>query len=180
VLAGLAKDVHRIEGPPSRSYQTSVRREPSIHPMRPIPSGARPFPRSAIRGDWGRHQQPGEFDPTVSVPIFKGEHWQAGRINPVPFCRRSCPGFQSLGGINDLLAGLGVNPTSGLGISPKITEQEEAPAVVVTDPAGGKGEAVEKSIRSPKMPPTTVPSKTGRGSMVPTFFPFERANRCYN
>ena len=51
---------------------------------------------------------------------------------------------KSMGGIKGLLAGLGVDPNSGLTIGGKPSESSgDAPAVVVIDPAGEKGGAVE-------------------------------------
>jgi len=51
--------------------------------------------------------------------------------------------LESMGGIKGLLAGLGVDPNSGLNIDGKAPESGDAPAVVVIDPAGEKGGAVQ-------------------------------------
>jgi len=101
-------------------------------------------------GDGGEGDD--DDDVQMELDLTQDEH-----IDPTPFAfkpyhlaslvdPKNLETLEAMGGINGLLAGLGVNPTRGLGIGPKSSEQEDAPAVVVTDPAGGKGEAVEKSI----------------------------------
>jgi len=47
--------------------------------------------------------------------------------------------LETMGGIEGLLAGLGVDPTNGLSIGGKRTESEDAPAVTDTPPTGEKG-----------------------------------------
>jgi len=46
-----------------------------------------------------------------------------------------------MGGIDGLLAGLGVDPSNGLSIGGKMPESGDAPAVIVATPSGEKGSA---------------------------------------
>jgi len=80
---------------------------------------------------------------------------QDEQIDPAPFAfkpyhlaslvdPKSLETFEAMGGIKGLLAGLGVDPNSGLHIGGSTSESGDAPTVVVTNPAGEKDEAVEK------------------------------------
>lgn len=77
---------------------------------------------------------------------------QDSQIDPAPFRFRpyhlaslvdpkNLEALEGMGGIIGLLAGLGANPITGLRIGSNFPPSPEPPAVVVTDPAGEKGEA---------------------------------------
>jgi len=88
-------------------------------------------------------------DKILHLDLTQDEH-----IDPTPFAfkpyhiaslvdPKNLETLESMGGIKGLLAGLGVDPNSGLNIDGKAPESGDAPAVVVIDPAGEKGGAVE-------------------------------------
>ena len=78
------------------------------------------------------------IDPTPFA--FKPYHL-ASLVDP-----KNLETLEAMGGIKGLLAGLGVDPTNGLTIGGKtLPPSEDAPTVVVTTPAGEKGEAKEKA-----------------------------------
>ena len=90
-----------------------------------------------------------EEDKILHLDLTQDEH-----IDPTPFAfkpyhiaslvdPKNLETLKSIGGIKGLLAGLGVDPNSGLNIDGKASESGDAPAVVVIDPAGEKGGAVE-------------------------------------
>ena len=81
---------------------------------------------------------------------------QDENIDPTPFAfkpfhlaslvdPKNLETLETIGGINGLLTGLGVDSNSGLAIGGKVSEPTEAPSVVVTDPASEKVETVEGS-----------------------------------
>ena len=82
---------------------------------------------------------------------------QDGHIDPAPFGfrpnhlaslvdRKNLDALEAFGGTISIVAGLGVNPTCGLciGIDEKVPRPEDPPAVIVTDPSGEKGNALEQ------------------------------------
>ena len=84
---------------------------------------------------------------------------QDGQIDPTPFRFRpfhlaslvdpkNLEALEAMGGIIGLLAGLGANPIAGLRVGSNFPPPPEPPAVVVTDPAGEKGEAEEPHIHA--------------------------------
>ncbi|KAF9644891.1 Ca-transporting ATPase, partial [Thelephora ganbajun] len=79
------------------------------------------------------------IDPTPFV--FKPYHL-ASLVDP-----KNLEALEVMGGISGLLAGLGVDSTSGLSVGGTGTTSQpgEAPAVVVTNPAGEKGQLVQDS-----------------------------------
>ena len=79
-------------------------------------------------------------------------------IDPTPFTfkpyllvslvdPKSLETLETMGGVNALLVGLGVDPTNGLSIGGNGPESGDAPAGVVTVPGGEKGEVGGKSTR---------------------------------
>jgi len=90
-------------------------------------------------------------DKGLELDLTQDEH-----IDPTPFAfkpyhlaslvdPKNLETLETMGGINGLFAGLGVDSNSGLGIGGKVSEPTEAPSAVVTDPASKKVEAMEKS-----------------------------------
>ena len=86
-------------------------------------------------------------DKQMELDLTQDEH-----IDPAPFAFRpfhlaslvdpkNLESLEAMGGINGLLAGLGVDSTNGLAIDAKKAESEDTPAVVVTTPAGEKAKA---------------------------------------
>jgi Ca2+-transporting ATPase len=78
-----------------------------------------------------------QIDPTPFA--FKPFHL-ASLVDP-----KSLEALEAMGGTKGLLAGLGVDPNGGLNIGGKTSEPGDAPAVIVTDPAGEKGQVIEKT-----------------------------------
>ena len=96
------------------------------------------------------------WDDDEEEKAFKLDLTQDKYINPTPFAfkpfhlaslinPKNLKTLESMGRSKGLLAGLGVDSNSGLNIGGKISKPSEAPVAVVTDPAGKKGDAVEKS-----------------------------------
>ena len=71
------------------------------------------------------------IDPTPFA--FKPYHL-ASLVDP-----KNLETLETMGGIDGLLTGLGVDPSNGLSIGGKMPESEDAPAVTVTTPTGEKG-----------------------------------------
>ena len=70
-----------------------------------------------------------------------------------------------MGGINGLLAELGVEPSNGLSIGGEMPESEDAPTVTVTTPTGKKGSAAFISSAEDKQRvygPNTLPVRKSK------------------
>ena len=99
----------------------------------------------------GGDDEEDEEDKQMVLDLTQDEH-----IDPTPFSfkpyhlaalvdPKSLESLEAMGGIDGLLAGLGVDPANGLSVGGKTSESGDTPAVAVTDPAGEKGEAKDKS-----------------------------------
>jgi len=108
--------------------------------------------RKKVKGNAERTPEEGGDDDDddegkpMELDLTQDEH-----IDPTPFAfkpyhlaalvdPKNLESLEGMGGINGLLAGLGVDPSNGLPIGGKNAESEDAPTVVVTTPAGEKGE----------------------------------------
>ena len=89
-------------------------------------------------------------DEMMELDLAQDEH-----IDPTPFAfkpyhlaslvdPKNLETLETMDGIKGLSTSLGVDPNSGLGIGGRTSEPENAPVVVVTNPAGEKGEAADK------------------------------------
>jgi Ca2+-transporting ATPase len=94
-----------------------------------------------------------EEDKQMELDLTQDEN-----IDPTPFTfkpyrlvslvdPKSLETLETLGGVNALLVGLGVDPTNGLSIGGNRPESRDALAVVFTVPGDEKGEVGEKSTR---------------------------------
>ena len=101
----------------------------------------------ASEGEGHGHEGGDEEEKQVELDLTQDEH-----IDPTPFAfkpyhlaalvdPKSLESLEAMGGVNGLLAGLGVDSASGLHVGEKRSESEDAPAVVVTAPGGEKAEA---------------------------------------